>query len=118
MAHRPGYSDEYRARHEQAQRDEEAALRQREQANEGIRKERRAALDAQKRAVQRERETAIDAALAPRMATIEREWRIAHPGRDFEQVRPLVREQLLEEDAAATREGAKRELLATGKYSL
>jgi len=116
MSQKVGYNDEYRRRQEQAERDEEKARQEREAEGERIRKERRAGLDAQKRAAQRGYDETLDAALAPRMATIEREWRIAHPGRDFAQVKPLVRQQLIEEDAAANHAKVKAELLARQSY--
>jgi len=111
-----GYTRDYQEEREQRERDAEAEAKERALANEGIRKERRAALDAQKRAAEREHTAAVDVAIAPRMAERERQWQIDHPGEDFAQVKHLVRQQLIEEDAAANHERVKQELLSRTSY--
>jgi len=118
MAHgNAGYTDRYRHDHEAAQRAEEEEQRERERANADVRRDYLAGLKAKRDAKQAEHHAAIDAALAPQMAAAEREWRIAHPGRDFAQVRDLVRAQLIEEQDAAARDETTRHLMAGGKYT-
>lgn len=106
-------AQEEAARQEQAERDRENAR---------VRAAYRAGLEAKKAAKQAERDAELEAELTPERARLERQWRADHPdqdGRDFQRKAwPALRANLIEARETAQREALRRELLASGRYSL
>ena len=112
----------------QRQEREEREEREREEAEERKRLNAEArqryidGLAAKKAEERRRHEAETDARLAPAKARARRDWLIAHPGKeaaDFDrEAWPLVRENLIEDEAAARVEATKAALRASGQYNL
>ncbi len=122
MAQRHGYTDSYRQQREAMERQAEAEQRERDESNAQARARYLDGLKATEDAARREREERVEAALAPQRERAAREWLVAHPAHnasDFmRQAWPLIKANILDDEAAANLEAATRQLRASGKYSL
>ncbi len=98
----------------------ELADAQRENAK--VRAEYLAGLEAKKAEKRAAADAEVDAAIAPERLRLEREWIANHPsksGADFERhAWPQLRPNIVEARETAQREALRRQMLASGRYSL
>lgn len=111
------------AAHQQA-RDQEAAAAQaeRNRANAAVRTERQAAQRAQQQAQAATTTQALETRLAPHKERLQRQWMADHPGHGADEFTrlawPLLRENLLAEEAQALHAATLADLRRSGIYDL